>query len=1378
MSDDIHTLYDLCKVLVKYEDPIELIETAETKQQQGNIFESLWKLILLFGSLEKLSRNRYIYQTGCADNRTLNDIKSIVKYLKTTKIKNGNETGSADIVLRDNKMNRRIFWQCKWYGVEKSVSNYDIEKMMLRCHFRPGKDIFAFTVKNRTMLLKNAARASSATSKTSEIAQYLNGYSVFGSEHLRKYYYNLREILKDKSRKDYDDYFMDGKQYMKLHFHQKLAKLKNMRLIDSGEQENILACKCRSGKSIIFGAIIAEMFKQKGILNVLLITMNPKETIDAFINNVFGKYTEFALFTIIQLTGDTIPMIKLGRINIIVASKQLLELHYERKRMLIFKAFFDIIGFDENDNGGTTETSRKIVNFFSHNKTIREYITGTPMKTRIFNRIPDDNIISWQLEHQVMAKKRDIKGLVSVFGEDVYKVLGDKKDKYGLLDYYDTCPELQILCYARNVSEMEKLRAELNDDSQYGASVSLAFKLEEKEGKTFANPNAMKLLMTMIFGSGDVHKLFTNPDEAKPVLQKISDAGCRTPKVIQLFIPPIHVGKTSKLLENILKEDPIAKRYKIVSFNNETKKVNNMENHINIVLLKQAKAEGKDGLIIITGKMLSRGISIPACDLVVLLHDGHSSDTIVQQMFRCMTEDGKEKKYGFMVDFNAARVITTCVGQHASRKKGDSIPKSLKTVLQKEIVGIDLGNSRIIKRDSLEYWAAFMRAWNADPIKRVECYMREISNIPDPSGVHEIIGNKTHKKEKNKITKGKVDQDSPDCTDGSNNKKSPKESSENSNSDDVDRDEEDSHEALSLNKHILPSIIPHLIGPTHGKKKILRIMQMVEYINSHKEDRDAINNYGKFIFNCDDTIGLMLSLSRYIEENELANDRCQQLKMELNNLIDNPREALKFMASMLVPKEEEKKQLGAVYTSEELINTMLDKLPSNTWSNPKLTILDPSSGIGNFMVVIFHRLMKGLKTKIPDDEKRKRHILCNMLFMSEIDPKSVRLCYKIFDTFKNYNMNIHLGDSLVFKHNKEPGWPSKFDLIVGNPPYNKSFGGKNGYAAPLYHEFVEKYIDKCDKLLFVLPTRGFTGGRGLDRYRQMMLGRRDIAYIDTIPDSDHPFGTAVQIKGGVCHFLKDSSYDGKCSYNGKKIQLDTYDILVDSEFIPVIEKVKDHKSITDRYCSKGHYKIGLTDKRLHKEQKKGDIVCHVSKMKGGKNYIRASTIPDDKLGKWKVVTVTASTDGGGFGNIFVAEPNEVHSESFISFETKTKKEAQSLESLLRCRLSNLLLSLRKPHTHNIASEACKWIPSVPLNRNWTDTELYKHLKFNRSEIKLVDNAYIPGLISVKSKGEKSKKTNNKLLAISSSDEIDDRPRNKKQGCWKSNKSNKTSKCSD
>jgi site-specific DNA-methyltransferase (adenine-specific) len=420
---------------------------------------------------------------------------------------------------------------------------------------------------------------------------------------------------------------------------------------------------------------------------------------------------------------------------------------------------------------------------------------------------------------------------------------------------------------------------------------------------------------------------------------------------------------------------------------------------------------------------------------------------------------------------------------------------------------------------------------------------------------------------------------------------------------------------------------------------------------------------------------------------------------------------------------------------------MLDKLPKRVWSDPTLTWYDPANGLGNFMIVVYLRLMKGLASKIPDEKKRKRHIIENMLYMSEINKKNVYICKRIFDSGNQYAMNIHVGDSLTFDHTKKAGWPKKFNIIIGNPPYNKSFTGKNGYAAPLYHLFIQKYIDQCDRMLFIVPCRWFTGGKGLDKFRAEMLARRDIVYLDTIPDSEHPFGTDVQIKGGVCHFLKDASYTGSCNYNGLPTKLNHFDILVDSKYIPIISRTSSYDSITRMYCSKGHYGIPLTDKRLHATEGSNDLKCYVSKIRGFVNYIKEKQAPHDKLGGYKVITVTASSDGGCFGNMFVAGKNEMHSESYISFATDTHKQALSLLSYLRCRLPNLLLIARK-QTHNISKTTCEWIPDVPLDREWTDALVYKHLGLTKAEIKLAESIKIPGYTPLITGGKIIKETDN------------------------------------
>jgi site-specific DNA-methyltransferase (adenine-specific) len=72
-----------------------------------------------------------------------------------------------------------------------------------------------------------------------------------------------------------------------------------------------------------------------------------------------------------------------------------------------------------------------------------------------------------------------------------------------------------------------------------------------------------------------------------------------------------------------------------------------------------------------------------------------------------------------------------------------------------------------------------------------------------------------------------------------------------------------------------------------------------------------------------------------------------------------------------------------------LINEMLDKLPNEVWYNKDLKWYDPANGMGNFPIAVYLRLINTLKDIIPDNEERKRHILENILYMSELNKKNV-----------------------------------------------------------------------------------------------------------------------------------------------------------------------------------------------------------------------------------------------------------------------------------------------------------------------------------------------------------------------------------------------------
>lgn len=441
-------------------------------------------------------------------------------------------------------------------------------------------------------------------------------------------------------------------------------------------------------------------------------------------------------------------------------------------------------------------------------------------------------------------------------------------------------------------------------------------------------------------------------------------------------------------------------------------------------------------------------------------------------------------------------------------------------------------------------------------------------------------------------------------------------------------------------------------------------------------------------------------------------------------MLDDKIKLLEYINSCLKPKIIEKKKFGEVFTPIWVIEEMLDKIKeydAECFTNPNLTWLDPAVGIGNFVIILYYKLMDGLKQEIEDEEARKKHILENMIYMSELNKKNCFLVKQIFNPDSKYNLNLYQGDSL--KLNIADEWKvEQFNYIIGNPPYNEELT-KVG-AIPLYNKFIERFIPLSNRLSFIVPSRWFAGGKGLDKFRKLMLNRTDIVYIHHFNDSKKIFGANIDIKGGVNYFLIDRLYNGLCSYNNIMIKLNKYDILVEAKYYKLIEKVINFGNLEKLYRSQNYYNIETNDKRLQDEGE-NCIKCYVSKQKGFVKYIDKAQVKKN-ITKWKLILARgAHKENSGFGNIFIASPGEVHTKSYISFEVADEKEAQSLESYLKCKLSNLLLSIRKI-SQDISFATCSWIPLVPLDRIWTDVKLFEYFNFDQELIDLVLSENIVG----------------------------------------------------
>ena len=1351
--------------ITTFESVDSILVTCKNQSEKGLIYERIWDVCIKFGFCNHFQKSDFTHMIGNMNNGNLKPLTTFTHYL-TEKVVSGNSSGCSDISLFNNADDSFTFITSKYpkskdeITKQKSVAYYEVQNIISvvddNKHIYPNFNIWLLVPDKKSVLKK----VKNANKSSNYITKYMNEENILDKNDLNKCFLHFKaDMLKHlnaNTKINYDEIYLSPKCNLHLRFHQELITQKTSNLIEEGYKSFLWGCKCRSGKTYMFGGLIIKQFEIKQKLNVLIITPAPTETAPQFTDDLFNKFKEFEAFKIHHIDGSkNIESLVLDDSNIFVMSKQLLQKYIDDKTIMKIKNLkLDIIGFDENHFSGTTDLSKSILDSYSSKNTIKVYLTATYNKPLREWNIPEECRMYWDIEDEQICKsilvdEMNVDKLKEKHGDTSITTIIKYFTNNGLsltdmFKPYENMPDLYLITTMFDSQRYDIIKDKIMG-SKYGFCFDVLFALNKQKTK-FQFENEVKTILRFISGSNKEVD-FKNGDKSmfSRILKICSDKETRTPFTQIWFLPSDNINEISKCLEQLMKEDNVLRKYNVLCINRKNK---DLAKDIKEDITKQekiAKAEGNEGLILLAGNMLTLGITLNMCDVVALMNNALSSDKVLQQMYRCMTE-GSQKKFGFVVDLNISRVIDTCAN-YTIYKNDKSTEDKIKYLIENHLINIDVDMMEQKKLNSDAIVFKLMEIWKSDPINSFKSLLRNLDNdyIEFDTTTQNLINKsfatslKDDKVNTTIILKDENDE-SQELPSGKEKVKDDSDKSEKSESGDEEEKPEKAEIKISFTKDVLPYVIP-LTCILTIKNTNKDFVKMLNDIQENPELLDMFDDMCLIWWNKKGLINIIKNIvSKYFDKNSNTYNISINFKMSLQSLIDSPKELLELINECLKPKEIEKKKFGEVFTPMSFINNDMlgdleayykEKYNKKIFEDETLKWGDTTTGMGNFPIAIYYKLMDGLKKKIPNEKDRKKHILEKMLFMAEYNKKNCFIVKQIFNMNNEFKLNLYEGDSLQLDIQKEFGI-TKFDIVIGNPPYNEEL--KSTGAKALYNKFVEYYIEKCNLLCFVIPSRWFSGGKGLDSFRKNMLERTDIVYIKHYDDASTIFGNSVEIKGGVNYFLKDTHHNDDCKFNGSITKLNKYDVFVDGKFHNLIDKIIKFESIIKLYLGR-HFGIESNDKRLKSEKTKDTTKCYVSQQKGFEKYIDIKDIKKE-YNFWKVITAEASTANYKcFSNTFIGNIDEVHTGSYISFKVSNENEAKSLLGYMKCRLPNFMLSLRKSSQHN-NEDVCKWIPLPPLNKEWTDEEVYKHFKLSEDDIKLINDTNIVGYKNIINKVRK------------------------------------------
>jgi site-specific DNA-methyltransferase (adenine-specific) len=487
-----------------------------------------------------------------------------------------------------------------------------------------------------------------------------------------------------------------------------------------------------------------------------------------------------------------------------------------------------------------------------------------------------------------------------------------------------------------------------------------------------------------------------------------------------------------------------------------------------------------------------------------------------------------------------------------------------------------------------------------------------------------------------------------------------------------------------------------------------------------------------------------------------------------------------------------------VFTPVELANKILDMLPKTLWKNKNAKFLDPATKTGVFLREITKRLLKGLEEDFPVLQDRLDHILKNQVYGIAVTELTASLSartlycskkangkYSVTKIFKNETGNI-IYEKINHSWNKgkciycqtsekeysrdsnkesyaykfihlsgaEEFSKMRFDVIIGNPPYQLADGGGTGDSAkPIYNLFFENAKKLNPKfIVFIMPSRWMKGGKGLDSFRAKNINDKRFKVIHDYENAKECF-PGINLDGGVNYFLWESNYSGEVDYHfhsfdGNEFVTKRYlkeafsdTVIRDPRQLSIIKKVNEKKfrKFSEIVSFRNPYGIGSDFfnrpenyglKKVPEIKFNNSLLIYgIKGKKGGskrvtgfldKNLIKKNL---NSINKYKLFFSKAyMTNSTIPPRIILGVPGSISTETFLEIGPfNSKEEQEQILDYIRTKFFRAILFFFR-HSLNISKESFSQIPLLDKDFEYNDKKLYDLFDLDTKEIDYIESS--------------------------------------------------------